>query len=69
MKDSNNSAENISLKFKDNGDSVQDALQSLTNSIADFNHEAGVCAQLRMGRMEHTVDSTSIKVTGTLQPN
>lgn len=75
--------ENISVKFKDNGGSVQDALQTLADSIVEFNDEAEVCAQLRMGRMEetgqavkHAVDSTmdvvigtSTKVTGTLQPD
>lgn len=71
--------ENIYSKFNDSGGNVQDALQSLSDSIAEFNEEAEVCAQLRMGRMEETgqsvkftaestrkvVNETSTKVTGT----
>lgn len=69
------------MKFRDDGGTVQGALQSLSDSIAEFNEEAEVCAQLRMGRIEETglaikstvestrdvVDGTSTKVTGTLK--
>lgn len=75
--------ENLSFKSKDNGGSVRSALDKLSESIAEFNNEAGVCAQLRMGRIEETgqavkvavestrdvVHDTSTKVTSTFRPN
>ncbi|KAL1862621.1 hypothetical protein Daus18300_008418 [Diaporthe australafricana] len=69
--------ENFSIKFKDNaskdqGGTVEEALQTLTDSISDFNEEAKVCAQLRLGRMEETgqavkfiAESMSEAVKGT----
>lgn len=78
-----NVTENITSKFNDRGGSVQDALQSLSDTIAEFNEEAEICAQLRMGRMEETgqevrltvestrdvVKGTSTKVAGTFMLN
>lgn len=67
---------------KDQGGTVEEALQTLTDSISDFNEEAKVCAQLRLGRMEETgqavkfiaesmreaVNGTSSRVIGTSEP-
>lgn len=78
-----NVTENITSKFNDRGGSVQDALQSLSDTIAEFNEEAEICAQLRMGRIEETgqavrltvestrdvVKGTSTKVAGTFMLN
>lgn len=71
--------EKVSLKFKDNRGSVDDALKVLSDSITEFNQEADVCAHLRMGRFEETgqiikhtaddtrdvVNETSTKIDGT----
>lgn len=71
--------EKVSLKFKDNRGSVENALKVLSDSITEFNQEADVCAHLRMGMLEETgqtikhtaddtrdvVNETSTKIDGT----
>ncbi|KAL2289204.1 hypothetical protein FJTKL_02232 [Diaporthe vaccinii] len=58
--------ESISRRIKGDEGSVQDALQTLSDSIAEFNEEAEVCAQLRMGRMEETGQAVKLTVERTM---
>lgn len=44
--------EKLTSKFKSNGGDIKEAFQALDDSIAEFNDEAEICAQLRLGRVE-----------------
>ncbi|KAH7309947.1 hypothetical protein BKA65DRAFT_168017 [Rhexocercosporidium sp. MPI-PUGE-AT-0058] len=58
-----NFGQKLRSKVKGRSSQIRCALDDLDNSIAGFQEEIGVCAQMRMGRIEENTDKLVVQVT------